>query len=92
LFRVLVEAGFLSKDRDHGIQAPNIYRLWGFHNSRSGCCFPGYARIAERAGLAAPHCPRGVHRPVRPHVALARHPHVKRLCLPRSAGRGFGLA
>jgi hypothetical protein len=24
--------------------------LWGFHNSRSGCCFPSYERIAERAG------------------------------------------
>ena len=23
--------------------------LWGFHNSRSGCCFPSYQRIAERA-------------------------------------------
>jgi len=23
--------------------------LWGFHNSRSGCCFPSYERIAERA-------------------------------------------
>ena len=20
--------------------------LWGFHNSRSGCCFPSYERIA----------------------------------------------
>ena len=26
--------------------------LWGFHNARSGLCFPGYARIAERAGCA----------------------------------------
>ena len=24
--------------------------LWGFHNSRSGCCFPSYERIAEKAG------------------------------------------
>lgn len=24
--------------------------LWRFHNSRSGCCFPSYERIAERAG------------------------------------------
>jgi hypothetical protein len=23
--------------------------LWGFHNSRSGCCFPSYERIAEKA-------------------------------------------
>ena len=23
--------------------------LWAFHNSRSGCCFPSYERIAERA-------------------------------------------
>ena len=22
--------------------------LWGFHNSRTGCCFPSYQRIAER--------------------------------------------
>jgi hypothetical protein len=21
--------------------------LWGFHNSRSGCCFPSHERIAE---------------------------------------------
>jgi hypothetical protein len=26
--------------------------LWAFHNGRSGCCFPGYERIAERAGVA----------------------------------------
>jgi hypothetical protein len=26
--------------------------LWGFHNSRSGMCFPSYERIAERAGCA----------------------------------------
>jgi hypothetical protein len=26
--------------------------LWGFHNSRSGCCFPSYERIAARAECA----------------------------------------
>jgi hypothetical protein len=26
--------------------------LWGFHNSRTGVCFPSYERIAERAGCA----------------------------------------
>ena len=26
--------------------------LWGFHNSRSGTCFPSYERIAEKAGCA----------------------------------------
>jgi hypothetical protein len=26
--------------------------LWGFHNSRSGCCFPSYEAIAGRAGCA----------------------------------------
>ena len=26
--------------------------LWGFHNSRSGACFPSYEAIAERAGCA----------------------------------------
>jgi len=26
--------------------------LWGFHNSRSGLCFPSYETIAERAGCA----------------------------------------
>jgi Helix-turn-helix domain len=26
--------------------------LWAFHNARSGCCFPSYERIAERAGCA----------------------------------------
>jgi hypothetical protein len=26
--------------------------LWGFPNSRSGCCFPSYEAIADRAGCA----------------------------------------
>ena len=26
--------------------------LWGFHNARSGLCFPGYEAIVERAGCA----------------------------------------
>ena len=26
--------------------------LWGFHNARSGCCFPSYERIAEQARCA----------------------------------------
>ncbi len=26
--------------------------LWGFHNSRSGCCIPGYDSIAAKAGCA----------------------------------------
>jgi hypothetical protein len=26
--------------------------LWGFHNSRSGCCFPSYEAIATRAECA----------------------------------------
>jgi hypothetical protein len=26
--------------------------LWGFHNSRSGCCFPGYEAIAGKADCA----------------------------------------
>ncbi len=26
--------------------------LWGFHNSRSGICFPSYEAIADRAGCA----------------------------------------
>jgi hypothetical protein len=26
--------------------------LWGFHNARSGVCFPSYERIAEAAGCA----------------------------------------
>ena len=26
--------------------------LWGFHNSRSGCCFPSYEAIANRAECA----------------------------------------
>jgi hypothetical protein len=25
---------------------------WVFHNARSGCCFPSYERIAEKAGCA----------------------------------------
>jgi hypothetical protein len=26
--------------------------LWVFHNARSGCCFPSYERIADKAGVA----------------------------------------
>jgi hypothetical protein len=26
--------------------------LWGFHNARSGCCFPGYEAIAAKAECA----------------------------------------
>ena len=26
--------------------------LWGFHNSRSGCCFPSYESIAAKAECA----------------------------------------
>jgi hypothetical protein len=26
--------------------------LWGFHNARSGLCFPSYEKIAEKAGCA----------------------------------------
>jgi hypothetical protein len=26
--------------------------LWGFHNARSGCCFPSYERIANKAECA----------------------------------------
>ena len=26
--------------------------LWGFHNARSGLCFPSYEKIAARAGCA----------------------------------------
>ena len=26
--------------------------VWVFHNARSGCCFPSYERIAEKAGVA----------------------------------------
>ena len=26
--------------------------LWGFHNAKSGLCFPSYERIAEAAGCA----------------------------------------
>jgi hypothetical protein len=26
--------------------------VWGFHNSRSGCCFPGYEAIAAKAECA----------------------------------------
>jgi hypothetical protein len=26
--------------------------LWGFHNAHTGCCFPSYEAIADRAGCA----------------------------------------
>ena len=46
------------KGRAYGAVTAKAYAvlerlLWGFHNARSGRCFPGYARIAEAAGCAA---------------------------------------
>ncbi len=50
-----------ARNRRHGQHKGPITRaflevlgalLWGFHNSRSGCCFPSYETIAERAGCA----------------------------------------
>ncbi|MCW6512828.1 helix-turn-helix domain-containing protein [Lichenifustis flavocetrariae] len=35
--------------------------LWGFHNARSGLCFPGYARIAEAAGCAPSTVGEAIH-------------------------------
>jgi hypothetical protein len=32
--------------------------LWGFHNSRTGCCFPSYKRISENAECARAPSPR----------------------------------
>jgi hypothetical protein len=36
-----------------GAAAPGLEALlWGFHNARSGLCFPSYESIAKRAGCA----------------------------------------
>jgi len=31
--------------------------LWGFHNARSGLCFPSYGKIADRAKCARTRAP-----------------------------------
>jgi hypothetical protein len=36
----------------HAAQHVLAALLWQFHNARSGCCFPSYERIAEKAGCA----------------------------------------
>ena len=30
--------------------------LWGFHNSRTGCCFPSYEAIADQGRMRPQHC------------------------------------
>lgn len=45
------------KGKHYGIITAKAYAvlealLWGFHNARSGLCFPAYETIAERAGCA----------------------------------------
>lgn len=45
------------KGRAYGVISAKAYAvlealLFGFHNARSGLCFPSYERIAERAGCA----------------------------------------
>ena len=37
--------------------------LWGFHNTRSGCCFPSYEAIAARAECARSTVCRGAEGP-----------------------------
>ena len=74
--------------------------LWGFHNSRSGCCFPSYEAIAAKAERCrdtvyealkalewAGVLRRGAPaRSVRPLVApLDGHPHVQCLRVQGSA-------
>ena len=33
--------------------------LWGFHNARTGCCFPSYEAIADQRGVRPQHRRRG---------------------------------
>ena len=45
------------KGRAYGAISAKAYAvlealLWGFHNARSGLCFPSYEKIADRAGCA----------------------------------------
>ena len=46
--------------------------LWGFHNPRTGCCFPSYETIAAKAG-----CARG-ERPSPAFRSRARRPQIVR--------------
>lgn len=59
--RIMVRARALSrrteKGKHYGIITAKALAvlealLWGFHNARSGLCFPSYETIAERAGCA----------------------------------------
>jgi Helix-turn-helix domain len=59
--RIMHLARCLARQRAAGRQRGAITRaaleviqalLWGFHNARSGVCFPSYERIAEAAGCA----------------------------------------
>jgi len=43
--------------------------LWGFHNARSGLCFPSYERIAEAAGAARSTVAEAIKFFARPRVA-----------------------
>ena len=69
--------------------------LWAFHNAKSGACFPSYEAIAEKANCkrdtvrhAIEALEDGKHADVDAPPAAhrwPRHPHVKRLLVPRSA-------
>ena len=48
--------------------------LWGFHNARSGLCFPSYETIAEAAGAPARPSPRRSRR-LRTRAAVMGQPH-----------------
>ena len=59
--------------------------LWGFHNSRSGCCFPSYEAIAEKAECARSHGGRGVEGAGvgrRADLAAPHHPDPRALPRP----------
>ena len=54
------------KGRAYGVITAKAYAvlerlLWGFHNAKSGLCFPGYARIAEAAGCAPSTVGEAIH-------------------------------
>ena len=52
--------------------------LWGFHNSRSGCCFPSYEAIADQGRVRPQHGRRGAEGAGvgrRADLAAPHHPH-----------------
>ena len=52
--------------------------LWGFHNSRTGCCFPSYEAIADQGRVRPQHGRRGAEGAGAGRRAVLAAPHRPR--------------